>query len=61
MQKLFRVKVSLVDIPILPSIVAVDVLTLLSTTMMYGAKWAMLFLGMFTILIFDKLSCHSLI
>ena len=48
MQKILTVGVSLVNILILPSIITVDVLTMLSTIVLYGAKKAVSLLGMFT-------------
>ena len=38
MQKLLKVKVSLVDILIPPSIAAINVLIVLSQTLLYGSK-----------------------
>ena len=49
-QKLLRVEVSLVDILIIPpSIAPVDVLTVLSPTVLYEAKRAVSLLGMSTL------------
>ena len=48
-KKLLRAKASLVDILIAPSIVTVDVLIVLSPTMLYGAQRTVLLLGMSTL------------